>query len=163
MTTGLGTVVPWLSPGTTRCLSSFDTNMGIFLKEHGQPVQLPSLPDVSCWVVALSGTQTALELHIYKERLGDSTSAVCDHCRIIGNRTSLCCSFMHEFSITRHIMFSGVQAGRTILFQVTNTILLSLCVRESLLLHTLLKNLQLFQHQKVNAAHTSHVNSTPAV
>lgn len=89
MTSGLGTAVPWLPQGTPQYLSSFDTNIGTFVKEHGQSVHLPSLPDVSCWVITLHGEDSTLELHIYKERLGESTSAICDQCRIIGKTDEL--------------------------------------------------------------------------
>jgi len=44
----LGTAIPWLPHGTPLYLSSFDTNIGIFVKKFGQPVPLPSLPSVSC-------------------------------------------------------------------------------------------------------------------
>ena len=80
----LGTAIPWLPHGTPLYLSSFDTNIGIFVKDYGQPVPVPSLPSVSCWVITLQGAQTTLQLHVYKERLGEETVPICDQCRIIG-------------------------------------------------------------------------------
>lgn len=95
MTTGLGAAIPWLSHGTPQYLSSFDTNIGMFVKEYAQSVGLPSLPDVSCWVMMLHGAQSTLQLHIYKELLVDGASqynaGICDQCRIIGMRRIMPC------------------------------------------------------------------------
>ena len=114
----LGAAIPWLPQGTPRYLDSFDANIGISVKEYGQSVHLPSLQEVSCWVCVLHGTHSTLEMHIYKERLADSSSsAVCDQCRIIGRQAPVLMPYMH--GACRRAP-SASQAGKTILCQGIN-------------------------------------------
>ena len=90
--TSLSAAVPELPQGSSPYLDGFDTNIGHFVQEHGRSVHLPSLPDVSCWVLALHGAKATLELHVYKERLAEGISPICDQCRIIGRQRCLALS-----------------------------------------------------------------------
>ena len=118
MATSPFTAVPGLPKGASRHVSCFDTNIDDFLREHGRAVHIPSLPEVSCWVLALHGATATLDLHVYKERLADETSPICDQCRIIGKlaadhwhlhvdecrfRTCICClaGWQHH-PVSRH-------------------------------------------------------------
>lgn len=84
MSLELGGAVPWLARRPDSFSSSFDVNIGAFVKSYGRPVRLQGLPDVSCWTVGLAGKHGALQLQIYKEKNGENGSELCDQCRIIG-------------------------------------------------------------------------------
>ena len=83
-----GRDAPWLAQTAPELLHSFDTNVGIFVKELGTSVPVPWLPNVSCWTIDLRSAHTKLQLHVYKERLEEGASTVCDQCRIIGDYNS---------------------------------------------------------------------------
>lgn len=82
---------PWFTHETPELPHSFDTNVGILVQELGTTVALPWLPNVSCWTVNLRSAHAELQLQVYKERLEESVSTVCDQCRIIGKLTARCC------------------------------------------------------------------------
>lgn len=82
---------PWFTKEVPELPHSFDTNVGILVKELGTTVVVPWLPNVSCWTVDLRSAHTGLQLQVYKERLEESTSTICDQCRIIGKYEARCC------------------------------------------------------------------------
>lgn len=75
---------PWFTQDAPELLQSFDTNVGILVKELGTTIVVPWLPNVSCWTISLRSAHEELQLQVYKERLEESASTVCDQCRIIG-------------------------------------------------------------------------------
>ena len=86
--TASATDTPWFTQDAPELLHSFDTNVGILVKELGTTVVVPWLPNVSCWTINLRSAHAELQLQVYKERLEESTSAICDQCRIIGECTA---------------------------------------------------------------------------
>ncbi len=82
---------PLLSPEAFGYWRSFSRNILDFLETRGTEVQLPNLPSIRCWFVALDdGTR----LHVYAETIVPGNSS-CDQCRIIGT------SFPHLHSFLR--------------------------------------------------------------
>ncbi len=75
---------PWFTQEAPELLQSFDTNVGILVKELGTTVVVPWLPNVLCWTISLRSARVELQLQVYKERPEENASTVCDHCRIIG-------------------------------------------------------------------------------
>lgn len=84
---------PWLAQAPPELLNSFDTNVGILVRELGTSVPVPWLPNVLCWSIALRSPHSNLQLHVYKERLEEGASTVCDQCRIIGKNAIAECSY----------------------------------------------------------------------
>ena len=82
---------PWFTQEPPELLQSFDTNVGILVKELGATVVVPWLPNVSCWTVSLRSAHAEMQLQVYKERLEEGASTVCDQCRIIGEYQARYC------------------------------------------------------------------------
>ena len=84
MQTDLGRSIPWLVQAAEPYAGAFRDNVREFLTAHGSPGPCVEQPHISCWLVDLRGSRSAVRLHIYEEALDEERPAVCDHCRIVG-------------------------------------------------------------------------------
>lgn len=81
---GQAKAFPWIA-GSPNYNNSFRQNVVDFLKAYGSHVPL-KLKLTTVWVVPLRCKSSNVKLHVYEERLDESsdTPPICDQCRNMG-------------------------------------------------------------------------------